>query len=399
MDGRRSAVNDPFTPGYGSPPQVWAGRQAEFGDFDEVVLPRVRGGMYERARVVVGDRGVGKTVFLAHLAEDAADAQAWPVRVSARRNGTLTGDLLVEVTRVLARHDLGHALSKRLAGALDKLAGVSIAGTAIDLRATDRVASDDQRGRLLADLLVEAAQCAAERADGALVLLVDEAQNAKRGDLADVAHALQHAQSHSDLSRGPRGERVRRQLPLAAYVAGLPALLQAIRAAGATFFERSKILDFGLLSDVDVRVALVQFAGNHDVGFDHDALDVVVAAVGGYPYFLHLVGSHVWRAGDGAVISVADAEAGIAQARVDQERFYAERLRGLGDLQYDWLRAAAGLPRGRRTVGDVAAELGRVSSELGSTVEQLIGKGLVKSTAARGGIELALPGLDAYLAP
>lgn len=80
--------------------------------------------------------------------------------------------------------------------------------------------------------------------------------------------------------RDPTGAKVRRHLPLSVYVAGLPDLAGRIQETGATFFERSRHLDFGLLRDTDVRAALVAYAGNRDIGVDADAFDALVAAIG-----------------------------------------------------------------------------------------------------------------------
>jgi hypothetical protein len=137
---------------------------------------------------------------------------------------------------------------------------------------------------------------------------------------------------------------------------------------------------------------------NVGVGIEPDALDRFVALVGGYPYFLHLYGKHAWLAGDGEVITLPEVTAAADTAGADLHRFYGERVRGLGDLAYDWLVAAARLPVEERTVGRVAAALGRTSPQLGSTVESLIGRALIRHEPGRGRFSFALPGLDRYLA-
>lgn len=111
------------------------------------------------------------------------------------------------------------------------------------------------------------------------------------------------------------------------------------------------------------------------MGFDSVALDALVDAIGGYPYFLHLYGRHVWRAGSARVVTAEDVRRGLASAAVDLERFHGERLRPLGDRQHDWLVAAARLPAEERTVGAVAAALGRATSGLGSTFAGLTAHG------------------------
>lgn len=397
--GRRTAANNPFTPGYGAVPRVWAGRSEEFHEFDEVVVPRVRRGFYEQARLVTGDRGVGKTVFLAHLADDAEAAGDWAVRVAARRGDAIVRDLAVRLAEALAARDAATALTGAVSDALRRLAGVRVGPGGVQVEVRDPEPGDPaDRGRALADLLVEAGRLARGRGT-VLVLLLDEAQNASEAALGDLCHALQHAQGFADVETGPRGERLRRHLPLVVYLAGLPGLSEQVRRAGATFFERVAHRDFGLLRDPEVRDALTAFAANEDVAVDADALDVMVAAIGGYPYFLHVIGQHVWLAGPGPVITAAEAEAGVAEANGAIARFYGERLRQLGEVQHDWLVAAAALPEDERTVGNVAAALGTTSDRYGWVVASLTGHGLIRPAPGRGRFQFALPGLDAAFRP
>jgi hypothetical protein len=122
-----------------------------------------------------------------------------------------------------------------------------------------------------------------------------------------------------------------------------------------------------------------------------------MAACGGYPYFLHVIGHQVWMAGTGSVITLGDAQRGIATAEPFIRQFYGARLRELGDLQRRYLHAAARIHRRERTPGTIAKALGRTSSQLGSTQSKLVhDHGLLRSTDD-GRLEFALPGLDAHL--
>ncbi len=121
-------------------------------------------------------------------------------------------------------------------------------------------------------------------------------------------------------------------------------------------------------------------------------------ASGGYPYFLHVVGSHVWNAGNGTVITADEARAGIAAARAYLDAFYEERLRELTAAQRRYLDAAAALPAPDRTAGTVAAALGATSRQVASTWQALTGRhGLLRPAGGRGHLDFTLPGLDAYL--
>lgn len=354
--------------------------------------------MYERARLVTGDRGVGKTVFLAHLADDAAAAGDWAVRVTARRGDAIVPELLVRVAETLAGNDLATALTSGVRDALDRVAGIGLGtrGLTVDTRpASPPEVREGDRGRALADLLVEAGRLAKDR--GRVLLLLDEVQNVDDTALGEICHALQHAQGVANVETGPRGERLRNHLPLVIYLAGLPGVPDQFRRAGATFFERVAHHDFGLLADAEVRDAFRAFLEGEGVGMDADALDVVVEAIGGYPFFLHLIGARVWASGSGEVVTLDEARRGIAEARVDVAGFYGQRLQGLGEVQYDWLLAAARLDPDVRTVGAVAAALGGTSDRWGWVSRALTEQGLIPSLPGRGRFRLALPGLDRYL--
>lgn len=390
----RTPASDPFTPGYGAVPAVWAGRQTEFAEH-EVLVARVTAGTYEQARLITGDRGVGKTAFLAALEDEAREAGQWVVRIAATREGGLAADLAEVLAGEVRDHSAAARVTDRLAAALDALGGVEVGAKGVRVERRER-RDRAPAARELSAALVEAGRMA-EAGATALLLMVDEAQNTPERDFSTLWHALQAAQTTARTEHGPRGERLRRHLPLGVYVAGLPGLVELGRRAGVTFSERVRHLDFGLLAAADVRAALHALARNEDVGFDSLALDDLVTEVGGYPYFLHLLGTHVWRAGDSPVITRRDVDRGLAAAAVDLERFYDERLRPLGDLQHEWLVTAARLPEDDRTVGAVAAALGRTTSALGSTFAGLTAHGLVRRATGRGRFAFAVPGLDRHL--
>lgn len=402
-DGR-TPDNDPFTPGYGAVPEVWAGRELQFADF-ATAWRRVRAGTYEQARLLSGDRGVGKTAFLKEIEDEARRgapaaaglgrvAPAWVVRVTAQPGEALLADLIEGLGEEARRHGSGAGLVDGVQSAARRLSGVTVAGTGASLHPPP--APDDAPGRRLQRLLIEVGEAARADSTGLLVEL-DELQNAGPRALAAVGIALQEAQGTAVTDTGPRGERVRHHLPICVFVASLPGLQDRIRTAGITFFERVRHHDFGLLAEADVGHALRTSAENRAVAFDADALDALVARIGGYPYFLHIYGSHVWRAGRGAVITADEVERGTAEARVAIARFYGERLRGLGDRQHDWLRAAAVLEPASRTTGAVAAELGGTSESLASTFQALHARGLLRRGPGRGRFEFALPGLEEHL--
>jgi hypothetical protein len=71
-------IKNPYTPGAGTPPPELAGRD-ELRETARIALERIRAGRHTKSIMMVGLRGVGKTVLLDRLREDAECTCApWP---------------------------------------------------------------------------------------------------------------------------------------------------------------------------------------------------------------------------------------------------------------------------------------------------------------------------------
>ena len=221
----RDPAASPFTPGYGIVPTVWAGREREFDDFEEVVAPRVRGRVYEQARIITGNRGVGKTVFLTQLAEESRDAGDLVARATARSGTSVLGDLVGALAAELHHVSAAAAITDAITGALQRRIGLSVGtkGVELDVGAAPTPPSVDTLAAALTKLLERTAREAALRG-GMLLVTVDETQNAALEALEVLCHAFAQTQAAFDRGEGPRGEPVRKHLPLAVYLAGLPSL-------------------------------------------------------------------------------------------------------------------------------------------------------------------------------
>lgn len=393
----RTAATDPFTPGYGVVPQVFAGRQAEFADFEGVVLRRVAAGTYEPARLLTGDRGMGKTALLKQFEAEAREAGHWVARVSAVRGDAAVPDLVEAVVDALDEVAVAVRLPRAAKQALKRMTGITVGPTGIAV--SDKAPSRASVSRWHKDLeavLVGAAGLARD-AGVALLVLLDEAQNIDKPSMGALFHAFQEAQSTTVTTHHETGARLRHHLPLAIYVAGLPGLTTLLRAAGTTFGERARHVQLLALDDNDVAEALAAFAATRGVTVDAAASDAFVEVVGGYPYFLHVVGSRVWVAGDSPVLTTDDVETGWDEARTTIEVFHEDRLKDLTDTQRRYLEAAARLGPGERTSGAIAAALGSSTEAVGSTQQALIDTHGLLRRSGRGRVAFTLPGMDRHL--
>ena len=384
--------DNPYVPGFGVIPPALAGREAEFADL-EAALRRVRRGIYEQPRLLTGDRGMGKTAVLAELIATSRAEATWVVDVEAGR----TGDAIVPLLRALKTNLLAHNTDAKVGDyarrALGILAAFGVRHGATELQAefdTSPVAGGS--GDLATDLgdaLVAVAETAA-LADTAVLLCVDEIHAMPAEQMAPLFAALQRVARQET--------RPGSVLPVLTIVAGLPHARSAMRAASSTYAERVREHELGLLDDAAATEALTVPALERGVAYDADALEVLLPAIGGYPYFLQLMGYEAWNAAavQGArTIDVDAARAGVDAGRREASLVYRSRLAEVPDAERRYLEAVAAVSE-KRTSSAIAAELGGTASQWAWARSRLIERGLLRPDGY-GRVTFALPGLEEHL--
>src|SRR2546430_11533647 len=115
-------VRNPYAPGAGTPPPEMAGRE-ELRETVRVALERVRLGRPTKSVLMVGLRGVGKTVLLDRMRLDAEQKGIQTLRIEAPENRSLPAILAPQLRQALlrlCRNEKAKDLAKR---ALRGLAG------------------------------------------------------------------------------------------------------------------------------------------------------------------------------------------------------------------------------------------------------------------------------------
>ena len=365
-------INNPFAPGAGTPPPELAGRD-DLRETLRVAIERVRLGLPTKSVLMVGLRGVGKTVLLDRIREDAEAVDIQTVRVEAPENRSLPAILAPELRRALLRLSRNELAKDVATRALRGLAGFA---KALKLKYADiEVGLDYQpepgladNGDLEQDLqaLFQVVGEAASKARTALALFVDELQYVQELELAAMITALHRT--------------AQRSLPVVLIGAGLPQLRGRMGHA-KSYAER--LFDFpiiGPLAPSASEIAIRKPAAAQGVEIDEDALQQIVMETRGYPYFLQEWGKHAWDTAKASPITLADVELAsrTAIAALD-ESFFRVRFDRLTPVEKRYLRAMAELGAGPHRSGDIAEELERPVTSLGPTRSQLIGKGMIWS--------------------
>ena len=322
---------------------------------------------------MVGLRGVGKTVLLDRMRNDAEGSGIQTMRIEAPESRSLPALLAPQLRQALLRLSRNEHAKDLAQRALSGLTGFAKAlkfkyqdiEIGFDFDAEPGLADN---GDLEHDLqaLLEVVGAAAKKADTAIVIFIDELQYVAELELASLITALHRV--------------AQRQLPVVLVGAGLPQLRGRMGKA-KSYAER--LFDFpevGPLTPEAAKMAIGKPAAALEVKINDDALDLILQQTQRYPYFLQEWGKHAWDTATASPITRADVENATktAIAALD-ESFFRVRFDRLTPAEKKYLRAMAELGPGPHRSGDIADELKRKVTALGPTRNNLIAKGMVWS--------------------
>jgi hypothetical protein len=365
-------IDNPYAPGAGTPPPELAGRD-ELRETIRITLERVRKGRPAKSILMVGLRGVGKTVLLDRMREDAESSGIQTVRVESPESRSLPAMLAPQIRQALLRLSRDERAKELSHRALRGLAGFA---KALKVRYQDIEVGLDfdpepglaDNGDLEQDLmaLLEAVGSAAKPAGSVFALFVDELQYVAEEELAALITALHRA--------------AQRRLPVVLVGAGLPQLRGRMGRAKSYAERLFDFPDVGPLPEESARQAIAKPAEEQNVRFNKDALERIIRETEGYPYFLQEWGKHAWDVAAKSPITLEDVErASQTVIAALDESFFRVRFDRLTPLEKRYLRAMAELGPGPHRSGDIADMLGRDVTALGPTRGQLISKGMVWS--------------------
>ena len=389
-------VRNPFAPGAGQRPPELAGRDREVAAF-EVVLERVAHGRPERSLVLTGLRGVGKTVLLGEL-RSMAMRRGWGTgKVEARPGTPLRRPLAAALHRAVRDLAVRHRAPDRVEQVLGVLKAFALRANPADAKLRDRwqpgIDVPAVQGRAdsgdveidLVELFTDVAELAADVGTG-VALLVDEMQDVEPADVSALCAAC-HELSQSGA-------------PLVVVGAGLPHL-PAVLSASKSYSERLfRYVRIDRLDRADADRAVAAPIEREDAAITAEALDVLFATSGGYPYFVQAYGKAAWDAAPSSPIGVADVRVAAPEAEAELAvGFFGSRYERASPAEREYLQAMAELAQGSDDpVGTarVADKLQRRPSSLSPARDSLLKKGLVYS-GARGRVAFTVPHFGRFL--
>jgi hypothetical protein len=379
-------VENPFAPGAGSRPPQLAGRDPIIANAT-VALKRIRAGRHAKSQMLLGLRGVGKTVLLNRIAE-LAEGEGYLTSVIEAPEGQRLAEMLAPQLRVLlfklSRYEKARILANRALAALRSFATVfKVSYGDFEAGVTD--AESAASGHLETDLsnLMLAVGKAAKAAEKPVALFIDEVQYLESADLAAlIASVHQLAQ---------------RALPVVILGAGLP---QLAGLAGDAKSYAERLFDFppvGPLDPVASEAAVREPIRQAGADISPEALKRIVEQTEGYPYFLQEWGHHSWDVAPSSPIQLADVEAAAKRATEALDvSFFRVRFDRLTPREQDYLRAMAEMGPGPHRSGDVAGKLKIDVTTAGPLRTGLMRKGMIYSPE-HGMTAFTVPMFDSFM--
>lgn len=370
MDPRQN----PYAPGAGTIPPELAGR-SDIIERVNIAMDRCRNGLSARGFLLVGLRGVGKTVLLTQLSQHAEANGFMVVSVETPERRSLPALLIPAVRSALLRLDRLMAVEESSKYAL-RVLGSFISAMKVKFQDVEfgldwekelGVADSGDLEHDLVSLFLEMGK-AAQRKKTALILFVDEIQYVEEDQFAALIMALHKCAQY--------------QLPVMMVGAGLPQLVgQAGRAKSYAerLFEYPMV---GPLTEVAAKVAIETPAKKLGVAYEADALQEILTCTQHYPYFLQEWGKHCWAVATQSPVTLADVQFATSLAILDLDAsFFRVRFDRLTPNEKKYLRAMADLGDGPYRSGDIAAKLTKDVKHVAPTRASLIKKGMIYSQA------------------
>lgn len=381
------AVRNPFAPGAGSRPPELAGRETIIQDA-QIAIQRALLGKPSRSQMLLGLRGVGKTVLLNKI-EEMAEAAGHVTSSIEAPEGKALSELLVpkinQALRKLSTRENAKAKAHQALQALRSFAStfkISYGDASISVDPELGIADSGDIEADLPELFVRVGE-AAKAAGNAWTLLIDEVQYLRSKDLAALIVALHKVNQ--------------KNLPVLFFGAGLPQVA-ALSGDAKSYAERLfHYPAVGALEDEDAETAIRQPIESEGEEIDNNAIREILAKTKGYPYFLQEWGYQCWNIGLGPRIKLDDAlkAAGEATKRLD-EGFFKVRFDRLTPKEREYVIAMAKLGAGPYRSSDIADSLKETHQSLGPRRAQIISKGMIYSPS-HGDIAFTVPLFNEYL--
>ncbi|MDR2162369.1 MAG: hypothetical protein LBO70_00265 [Clostridiales Family XIII bacterium] len=353
-------MSNPFHPSYGVLPRIFLGREGIIRDF---IYGLENGpGDPNRSTAITGARGTGKTVILKEIENEVLKI-GW-ISVYSLMKVDLLEDIFDEMKRKCKEHIQPDA--KR------RITGISIGQFAVNWENID---SGNRWETKMYNLLMQLTE-----KDIGVVFEIDEIT----GNSESLRRFASFFQKHIS------------NFKIAFIMAGIPHQIDSVFTDKViSFLRRSRLKQLGLLSMSESKSLIRKtFALSHK-NITEEAIGLLAAKSGGFPYLIQLLGYEVWESSDSA-IDISEAKVGIKRAEIYIGSSLIELILqdlSLMDKELIYALAKMNTPAG---VSDLMAKTRFDRNKLNQYRRRLVREGIIHSPE-RGYVDFVIPYMKEYL--
>ncbi len=382
-------VRNPYAPGAGSPPPELAGR-SEVIQNAEISLGRVALGRAAQSPILVGLRGVGKTVLLVKIRQIAEEKGFLTLFVEAHEGKSLPELLVPGIRKALFSLSVMERAKDRAKRGLRVLRsfvnGLKLKMNDIEVGITISAETGTaDTGDIEADLpeLFVALGEAAKAAGKPVIFLIDELQYLSEHEFSALIMAIHQTNQKS--------------LPVILVGAGLPQIL-GLAGNSKSYAERLfQFPEIGALREADAQNAVINPARAEDVQIEPAAVQQILKVTERYPYFLQQWAYESWNVAEGSTITAANVlQAHDNAISVLDQSFFKVRFDRCTPSEKKYMRALADFGSGAHRSGDIALKLSVKTASVAPTRSNLIKKGMIYSPS-HGDTAFTVPLFDQYM--
>ena len=357
-----------FSPAFGNRPHSLIGRDAEINKLICGLQEPI--GSRQRATLLLGQRGYGKTVMLLELAETARQkgyVVASPTIVSGGMLGRIVEKIQEEGENII-KPEMG-----KLSGESVGFLGFS-AGLQFEREEQERKSFTYKLSKL----------CRALEKEGyGVLILIDEVQ-ANNENLRELIIAYQ--------------EMVGEGRNIAIVLAGIPgAVSSVLNDHVLTFLNRAEQINLQPLTDGDIKAYFLEAFSKTGINMSAEMLNRAVKTTEGSPYLMQLVGHYItcFANEDGTVGEKMLSDALFTAKQTFINDICKTTVNSLSDMDLCFLKAMIE-DDSISKIGDIAKRLSVTGDYAQQYKKRLLDSGIVRQIR-RGEIEFAVPYIREYL--
>lgn len=271
-------VRNPYAPGAGSPPPELAGRQ-DVIDNAEIALRRLSIGKPSQSPILVGLRGVGKTVLLVKIRQIAESERIKTIYIESNEVKSLPELIIPGIRQALFSISTIDGAKDKARRGLRVLRsfvnGIKLTMNDFEIGLSiDPETGTADSGDIEADLpeLMLALGEAAAASKRPVAIFIDEMQYLSEREFSSLIMSIHRINQNS--------------LPILLVGAGLP---QILGLAGNSKSYAERLFSYpriGALSEPDATDAIVNPARSEGVRIEKGAISQILKVTNRYPYFL-----------------------------------------------------------------------------------------------------------------